>query len=361
MSKRALRRTRVVLSMVSVIALAMMFPTAAFAYDTDGSNFGSIVLEKNCSDGLGIVDSAQCSFNVAAPKGEQEVTQKATNLNLAATRQDQYQKQYNVQAADASVENKAYLGFQLPIAAVVTFSGSSTATGHDADVDVHAHQNADAGNYGHVIAATATGDAPTGAYGDTNANGGFTGIRQNSEAEIEGEDAVVVGGWGHPDGRHSHSAKTGRAENVGDNASAYSQNNASSGNAPGGQATGHYVIGGITGGNTTSAAMVGGTATNVLGVQVNQSGNVGSTSGNVTNSGAASASSSNWVDQSAQPRVNQTQNPSLRGSVSASQDQSASSCQLSDPEQNISSGWQDASGSARSSVTVRVPSDRNES
>ena len=457
MTKRTSKRVRLAVTVASVIAVAMMFPMAAFASESvrpnhsygapsiDGNNLGSIVLEKNCADGFGILDASQCSFNVAAPEGKLYVDQWSVTKNESDLDQDQDQKQVSVQKAFAPATNVAFQGgLQVPIAAVVTFSGPAIASGHEAKVIMpHVEQEADAGNEGHLSVSSQTGPANTEVSGDVKGGIANTGIAQKGEAEIkggyakaevegdaggnggDGDDAYANGGdqykagnaWalsatlgcseadgccnrendfdrfggfdggdeccpgnttsgvnggdanatggspkagdggtatGGAGGNGGNGANIAFAKNVGDNANAQQWNTATSGDANVGPTYGHEVVGGNSGMNTTSGAMVGGTASNVLGVQINQGGNVAATSGTPTNYGTATASAGNWLNQYATPTVNQSQDPYQKGLQAAGVKQDASSTQTSDPTQTVSTGSQWAKGSAESEVEVKV-------
>jgi len=171
----------------AVLALAMMAPSA-LAWG------GGIELEKNCSNGLGVLDTTQCSYNVAAPSGHQDVQQDAYNVNVAIPVQAAGQKQINKQDVDANVRNIAFMGEQEPKAVAVAKSGDATANGHNADVHVFAPQFADAGVHGSMSVSSSTGSADIehSGNGDTRATGGNTGNTQDAEAKIEGEDARAV-------------------------------------------------------------------------------------------------------------------------------------------------------------------------
>ena len=194
MNKRSLKMA----AAASVLALALMAPSAfAQVPDPDGGlggNFGSIVLEKNCSDPLSILDTTQCSYNIAAPKGYQDVDQKAFNTNLAVPIQSTDQFQLNKQDIDADVKNVAIQGPQIPVAVAVAKSGDSKAYGHDADVYLFAPQKADASVKGFQIVASKTGSADVigSGNGNTTAIGGNTGNFQKAESEIEGKGALAI-------------------------------------------------------------------------------------------------------------------------------------------------------------------------
>ncbi len=455
MSTRSLKAA----AAASVLALALMVPSA-LAWG------GGIELEKNCSNGLGVLDATQCSYNVAAPSGEQETgDQKAANVNLAVPIQKIEQRQENEQEVDASVKNDAHQGFQIPIAAAVAVSGESKAYGHEAKVDVDALQTADAGVKGFMIVKSDTGsaDIEESGNGDTKVIGGHTGNYQEAESEIKGEDAKAEaegdpgkggnggdnyganggdvkdsgnGGWAvsatlakaeseggdggtvgccpKKDGEDNNnndssccnredgskccnsanggnggeveveggkaiggdgsatagaggtqkagaggagasSANIALAKNVGDNASSKAWNDATSGYSTVGDTSGNHVLGGVTGGNETKGVMVGGSAANVLGVAVNQSGNVSSYSGTATQNGDPKAIAVNKIDQSdAGSKVTQTLHPNQQGWNDQDFSQDAQSNQNADQWQSVQSDKQTASGSASSKVDVKL-------
>ena len=169
----------------AILALGLTVPSA-FAW-------GGLELEKNCSNGLGLLDTTQCSVNIATPSGDQDVHQFGLNANVAVPVQTSDQTQVNKQYTDADTYNMAIQKAE-PVAVAVAKSGESKAYGHDADVKIFAPQYADAGVNGFMIVKSETGSADiTGSgNGDTTAIGGNTGNFQDADAKIEGEGALAI-------------------------------------------------------------------------------------------------------------------------------------------------------------------------
>jgi len=469
------RRTLKWVAIVSALTVALTFPLAVLAAPP-GPNGGNsallpfgFFLEKNCADGLGILDASQCSFNLAAANGKQDVKQEGEAENEAKTWQDQYQEQENEQEAYAPATNLA-LQVAKSEAFTVAKSGDAKAYGHYADIYIPGlEQEAEAGVEGFMIVKNETGDANTWVHGDVYGGNANTGNYQYGEAEIEGEnaeaeaeeaeskagdggDAVSVGGdqYGTSNAKGENEAE-GEAEseggvavqaavgvgvtcdnntccpsnqvdsvvdpngsdeccplnetaaniegdtsanggeasinggdnnvnagdsyagdagtanggaggasgiasnialakNIGDNAKAEVYNNATSGYANGGDAYGHAQNGGVTGANEVYGVMAGGEATNVLGIQINQHGDVWATSGSATNNAPATANAENNLEQWAEPWVKQWQDPVQKGAVVSKTEQEAEVEQ--ENEQKVSTDDQRAGGSARSEVNV---------
>lgn len=195
------RRTLKWVAGLSVLTVALVLPVSTFAAEPNnvvpidrGGNFGSIVLEKNCADGLGILDASQCSFNVAAPEAKQDVEQKAITANVAVPIQVQLQKQENEQKAYAPAENKA-IQVAKPEAVIVTKSGDAKAYGHYSDVFIPGlKQEADASAEGPLTVNSDTGSADTHIHGNVDGGNADTGNYQKGEAEIEGKYAKAETG-----------------------------------------------------------------------------------------------------------------------------------------------------------------------
>ena len=220
-------RRRGVGAAVATLALALLVPASAFAYDGLSVDVGPLNVQRDCgaAEGFLVGDAqGQCSYNIAQPSADQDASAKAIEGNGALTLQGNAQKQINIQAPDASVTNFAsvggapvnampatdsvvggYFGGGIsPEAVAVVESGGVGVSGHDANIDMEdLEQEANAGPHGDIIVSNFTGGVSN--YSDgTNVAVANAGALNNTNsglfgfAQTDADDAVIGGdgGWG---------------------------------------------------------------------------------------------------------------------------------------------------------------------
>ncbi|MBI3972717.1 MAG: hypothetical protein HY332_15685 [Chloroflexi bacterium] len=222
-----------------------------------------------------------------------------------------------------------------------SIAGASTGRGGDVDVDSGAGAGGGAaaaagaaggdvdatGGAGGASDATASGSTTGGASGDADASAGPTTGGAGGSA-TNGSPAASGGAGGLSGDANVTSGTGGRG---GDNDAT---NVAAGGN---GGAAGN-AVGGISGGNDSRATLAGGSATNVLAVDITTQGSASVRSGDATNNAPATSSNTVTVDQNAQPSIDQSQTntPSLTGAQSQTTGaQSAQSDQTLSPIQRL--------------------------
>lgn len=189
MTRRSRKSLRLVATglAITTVAISLLFPVGVGALD----------LERNCSDGLGIVDSAACSFNVATPTGHQMVSQAAENENVFVPRQGMIQGQANVPVSVNSADQSSVQRNLRSSAEIDVKSGDSEAVGHYGVADLSGlTQVAVAGPIGGQDVRSDTGNANTTVGGDTFGGIADSSASQTSRADISGGFALAAGlGW----------------------------------------------------------------------------------------------------------------------------------------------------------------------